>query len=70
MKCHIQNKTWALVDLPEGSALVQCKWVFKVKLKSDNQTSFRARLVAKGFTQRKGINYNETFSLVVEHSTL
>lgn len=65
------NDAWAPVDaLPSDKTLVQCKWVFKKKVNSDNSVRYRARLVAKGFTQRPGIDYEETFSPVVRHSTL
>jgi hypothetical protein len=55
-----KNGTWDLVDLPMGCKAVKSKWVFKWKADG----CFRARLVAKGFTQIQGIDYNETFSPV------
>lgn len=57
------------VDLPQGHSAVKCRWVFKQK-QSGESVIFRARLVAKGFSQRPGIDYHETFSPVVRHSTL
>ena len=60
-----QNKVWDLVDLPKGCKHVGSKWVFKTK--SDpkgNIERYKAQLVAKGFTQREGIDYSETFSPV------
>lgn len=65
-----ENETWELVDPPEAATIVQCKWVFKVKCGSENENKYRARLVAKGYTQREGIDYSETFAPVVRHSTL
>lgn len=50
--------------------IVQCKWVLKRKSDSENQVRYRARLVAKGFTQKTGIDYGKTFSPVVRHCTL
>lgn len=65
------NKAWDPVgELPSHKTLVQCKWVFKKKVNSENSVRYRARLVAKGFTQKPGIDYEETFSPVVRHSTL
>lgn len=70
LKCLVENKTWEVVDYPENSAVVESKWVFKVKLDKDNKKTYRARLVAKGFTQKEGVDFHETFSPVVRHSTL
>ena len=61
-----KNKTWELVDLPPGRKAVKSKWVFK--LKSDGR--YRTRLVAKGFTQIPGIDYDETFSPVARFESL
>src|SRR5258708_13790359 len=55
-----KNNTWELVNLPPGCKAIKSKWVFK--LKADGR--FRARLVAKGFMQIPGIDYDETFSPV------
>jgi len=65
------NNTWTLTTLPPNASLVGCKWVFKTKLNADG--SFhrcKARLVAKGFHQTHGLDYAETFSPVVRHTTI
>lgn len=64
------NEAWQLVDAPENGTLVKCKWVFKKKYEVDNKVRYRARLVAKGYTQVAGVDYEETYSPVVRHSTL
>lgn len=64
------NQAWEVVDTPSNASVVQCKWVFKKKFDSNNKVRYRARLVAKGFTQKVGIDYQETFSPVIRHSTL
>ncbi|KAG7306736.1 hypothetical protein JYU34_008164 [Plutella xylostella] len=61
------NQAWEVVDTPSNASVVQCKWVFKKKYDPDNKVRYRARLVAKGFTQKAGIDYQETFSSVIRH---
>ncbi|GJX16360.1 retrovirus-related pol polyprotein from transposon TNT 1-94 [Tanacetum coccineum] len=67
-----KNKTWELVDHPVGKNLVSCKWLFKIKegIEGVQKPMYKARLVARGFTQRAGIDYNEVFSLVVRHTSI
>ena len=67
----IENKTWELVELPQGRKAVGCKWVFKLKHAGDDTVErFKARLVAKGYAQKCGIDYDETFSPVVRFSSI
>ena len=61
-----ENDTWNLVDLPVSKRAINCKWVLKTKRDSEGKISrYKARLVVKGCAQRKGIDYEETFSPVV-----
>lgn len=69
LDCFSENDAWELVDAPDSGAVVKCKWVLKKKY-CDGKVRYRARLVAKGFTQRPGVDYQETFSPVIRHSTL
>ena len=65
MQSMYDNQVWDLVDLPNGSKPVGCKWVFKKKTDVDGKVqTFKAMLVVKGFTQTQGIDYDETFSPV------
>ncbi|CAH2092873.1 unnamed protein product [Euphydryas editha] len=67
----LENNVWQLVDRPNNVNIIKCKWVYKLKTDSvGNLIRYKARLVARGFTQRKGIDYSETFSPVVRHSTM
>lgn len=67
-----ENNAWEVVDWPKdtSAAVVRCKWVFKKKVSCEGVVRYRARLVAKGFSQKKGIDYEETFSPVVRFSSL
>ncbi|KAK8608943.1 hypothetical protein V6N13_025253 [Hibiscus sabdariffa] len=59
------NQVWTLVEPPEGIKSIGCKWVFKKKTDMDgNVHTYKGRLVAKGFQQIHGIDYDETFSPV------
>ncbi|KAH9782773.1 retrovirus-related pol polyprotein from transposon TNT 1-94-like protein [Citrus sinensis] len=72
MKSLHQNQTWELVKLPKGKRAIGNKWVYTKKQGSSNQTTprYKARLRAKGFSQKEGIDYNEVFSPVVKHTSI
>ena len=61
MESMYGNQVWTLVDPPKGAKIIECTWIFK--LKANN--TFKGRLVAKGFMQTHGIDYDDTFSPVV-----
>ena len=64
-----KQHTWELVELPHGYRPEKYRWVYSARLDSKNDiTRYRARLVAKGSTQQKEINYDEVFSPAVEYS--
>lgn len=60
-----KNITWLLVDLPKGFKAIGLKWVFKIKRNAYGSISkYKARLIAKGYVQIHGINYDEVFAPV------
>lgn len=66
-----KNETWELVSLPPGRKLVQCKWVYKIKMGSYGVTyKYKARLVAKCFPQVQEIDYTDTFAPVANMDSI
>nr|GEW17341.1 hypothetical protein [Tanacetum cinerariifolium] len=67
MQSMKNNEVWVLVDLPPNGKTVGSKWLFKKKTNMDgNIHTYKARFVAKGYTQTLGIDYEETFSPVAD----
>jgi hypothetical protein len=67
----IGNHTWDLLPRPPHCNVVTGKWVFKHKFKADGSLErYKARWVLRGFTQRPGIDFSETFSPVVKPATV
>jgi hypothetical protein len=62
-----KNQTWHLVPQKDRANIIDCKWVYKVKQNVDGSIDgYKACLVAKGFKQHYGIDYKDTFNLVVK----
>lgn len=71
LRAHEINNTWIFQDLPAGKKAIESKWVFKVKrATSDDNSCYKARLCAKGFTQKHGIDYHEIFSPVARYDSI
>ncbi|KAL4573020.1 hypothetical protein LXL04_019813 [Taraxacum kok-saghyz] len=67
----LKNNTWSLVPCPTNSNIVGCKWVYRLKKRSDGTIDrHKARLVAQGFSQEAGIDYFDTFSPVIKPTTI
>ena len=68
-----ENRSWWLIHrskLPKGAKVLKGKWVFSVKTKSDGSIErFKARFVGCGYSQRKGIDYEQTFASTLKGST-
>ncbi|KAJ0797294.1 putative RNA-directed DNA polymerase [Helianthus annuus] len=71
MNSLYENNTFELVKLPKGKRALKNKWVYKVKTEEHtSRPRYKARLVVKGFSQRKGIDFDEIFSPVVKMSSI
>ena len=71
IKALEDNKTWLVVDLPLGKHTFGSKWIYKIKYKADgNIERFKARLVAKSYSQQEGLDYHDTFSPVAKMVTV
>ena len=66
-----KNNVWTLVELPAGRKAIGSKWIFKQKRDADgNVERYKARLVAQGYNQTYGVDYDETFSPVVRFESI
>jgi hypothetical protein len=70
MDSLLNNQTWDLVKFPIGKRALQNKWVYKLKEEDGGKKRYKARLVVKGFGQKKGIDFDEIFSLVVKMTSI
>lgn len=62
-----ENHTWSIVTLPLDKHPIGCKWVFKIMYKAFVELErYKAKLVAKGYTQQEGQDYTDTFSPVAK----
>lgn len=67
----LENKTWTIEDVPEDKVPIKCKWVYALKRDANGKIlKYKARLVARGFSQIEGIDYQETFAPVVRYTSI
>ena len=66
----MKNDVWDIVPKPEGKSVVSSKWIYKIKHAADGSIEkYKARFVARGFSQKEGIDYEATFSLVSRYTS-
>jgi hypothetical protein len=71
MESLLKAGTYTLVPLPDGANLIGCKWVLKVKRGADGSIiKYKGRLVAKGYAQRYGVDYDETYAPVARYPSI
>jgi hypothetical protein len=67
----MKNDVWEVVPRPEGKSVVTSKWLFKIKHAADGSIEkYKARFVACGFSQKEGIDYDETFTPVARYTSI
>jgi hypothetical protein len=67
----IKNDVWEVVPRPKSKDVVSSKWLFKIKHAVNGSIEkYKARFVAHGFSQKEGIDYEETFSLVARYTSI
>ncbi|RDX98154.1 hypothetical protein CR513_18963, partial [Mucuna pruriens] len=71
MEALEKNSTWEIVDRPKDKRVVGCRWIYTVKCKSNGTLErYKARLVAKEYTQTYGIDYEETLAPIAKMNTI
>ena len=67
----MKNDVWDVVPRPEGKSIVTSKWIYKIKHAADgNIEKYKARFVSRGFSQKEGIDYEETFTPVARYTSI
>ena len=66
-----ENDTWYMVDRPTNAIIIGSRWVYSIKMKVDGFLDrYKARLVAQGYKQEYGIDYDETFATIAKMTTV
>ena len=67
----IKNDVWEIVPRPKSKDVVSSRWLFKIKHATNGSIEkYKARFVARGFSQKKGIDYEETFAPVARYTSI
>ena len=67
----MKNDVWDIVPKPKDKSVVSSKWIYKIKHAMDGSIEkYKARFVARGFSQKEGIDYEETFALVARYTSI
>ena len=67
----MKNDVWEIVPRPKGKFVVSSKWIFKIKHATNSSIEkYKARFVARGFSQKEGIDYEETFAPTTRYTSV
>jgi hypothetical protein len=67
----MKNDVWDIVPRPEGKSVVSSRWIYKIKHVVDGSIEkFKARFVARGFSQIEGVDYEETFASIARYTSI
>ena len=67
----MKNDVWEVVLKQKGKSVVTFKWIYKIKHAADGSIEkYKARFVARCFSQKEGIDYDETFALVSRYTSI
>jgi len=67
----MKNEVWEIIPRPKGKSIVSSKWIFKIKHATDGSIEkYKARYIARGFSQQEGVDYDKTFSLVAPYTSI
>ena len=65
------NDVWEVVPRPQDRSVVGSRWIYKIKYAADDIVEkYKARFVAKGFSQKEGIDYEETFAPIARYTSI
>ena len=67
----MKNDVWVMVPKLEGNSIVTYRWIYKIKHVADGSIKkYKSIIVARGFSKKEGIGYDETFVTVAKHATV
>ena len=67
----MKNDVWDIVPRPKGKSVVTSKWIYKINHAPDGRIEkYKARFVARGFSHKEGIDYEENFTLVAKYTSI
>lgn len=67
----MKNDVWDIVPRPKGKSIVTSRWVYKINhVANGNIEKFKAKFMARGFSQKEGVDYEETFAPVTKYTSI